>query len=229
MTTRVLDRQAFFDERSRGYAVLRPLRLTRRKRIWTPPVFRVDQGSEGHCVGFGWGNELATSPVRIQGVNNEFAHGLFYGAREIDRAEGRNFPEGATVIAGAKYIKQRGFMDEYRWAFSIDQLIDGVVNEGPSVIGIDWLDGMYDTRPSGLVDVSGSVVGGHCLTIIGYHPGMRIRGEGWLKRHEVFIWINSWGEGYGKRGIGYVPVETVASRLMANGEFCFPIHRRKAA
>jgi hypothetical protein len=228
--SRTFDRVSHFDERSRSYGIAARVAPGQRvRRIWTPPAGRIDQGQEGHCVGFGWANELATSPIRIPNVTDAFAHGMFYGAQGIDREEGRNFADGATVLAGAKYTKNLGFMDEYRWAFTIDEIIDGVIGEGPCVIGVDWYDGMYDTRPSGLVDVSGTIVGGHCITIIGYHPGIRLRGEGWLKRHEVFVWLNSWGTGYGKEGIGYVKVEDLESRLMPNGEFCFPVNRRRAA
>lgn len=229
--TPVLDRQPFFDPRSKDHSIrslLSARTAGRRKRLWTPgPV--IDQGSEGHCVGFGWSLELSSSPVRIPLVTDAFAHAMFYKAQAVDRRESRYYEDGATVLAGAKAVLESGFMDSYRWAFTIDDLIDGIVNEGPCVTGIDWYDGMYGTRPSGMVEVSGSLVGGHCITFVGYHPGMRIRGEGWTKRHEVLIWQNSWGTGYGKRGIGYVKVEDVQNRLMPNGEFCFPIHRKKVA
>lgn len=231
MTTPVLDRIPFFDPRSKEYSIrslFAAANTSGGPRLWTPGP-TIDQGSEGACVGFGWSQELASSPMRVQGIDDAFALEMYRRAQAKDRAEGRFYSSGATVLAGAKAVQELGYQTGYRWAFTIQDLIQGVLQEGPCVTGVDWLDGMYDTRPSGMVDVSGTVVGGHCITIIGYHPGMRIKGEGWMKRHEVFIWKNSWGPSYGKNGIGYLKVEDVANRLFANGEFCFPIHRKKKA
>ena len=227
---RTLDRIPFLDPRNREYGIrsLMTAPPARVKKTWRYPDVRINQGSEGHCVGFGWSNELAGDPVRIGNVDDSFAHGMFRAAQAIDLEEGRNFTDGATVLAGAKAVQRLGYMEEYRWAFGIDDVLSALISQGPVVLGIDWLDGMYETRPSGLVDVSGSVVGGHCITLFGYNPGIRLWKEGFgLKKFEVVAWVNSWGPTYGKRGIGYVKVEDLEKLLAQQGEACVPIHRMR--
>lgn len=219
-----LDRVTQFDERSRSYPVRAALQgVQRKEKRWTPGDV-LDQGSEGACVGFGWSGELEASPVRVKNVDNSFARALYHRAQQLDEWPGEEY-EGTSVLAGAKACKELGMIESYRWAFGIDDLIDAVVGLGPAVLGINWYEGMYETRPSGLVEVTGNTVGGHCILITGYHPKMRIRGEGWLTRHEVLIWQNSWGTGYGRNGFGYVPVEGMEALLKDAGEACVPLSR----
>jgi hypothetical protein len=222
MTTRVLDRKKFFDPRSRAFgiaATTEPLPPIV-KKTWGYPKGRLDQGAEGHCVGFGWSNELAGDPVRIGPVDDAFAHAMFYAAQTEDRKMGNNWSDGASVLAGAKAVKSLGYIEEYRWAFGIDEVLHALMT-GPVVLGVDWYDGMYETDKRGLVNVSGSVVGGHCITSFGFIPKMRFG----LKRIDVVPWVQSWGLGYGRRGIGYLPVEQLATLLSAGGEACVPVHR----
>ena len=191
----------------------------------------LDQGAEGACVGFAWCGELMASPKPIRFDDaDDFARTIYREAQHVDEWPGENY-EGTSVLAGAKVIQASGLIGEYRWAFGVDDVIDTLCapyadGGGPVVIGIPWLDGMYETRPSGLVDVSGSIVGGHALTLIGYHPNMLIRGE--PGRHEVVKWRNSWGSIYGRRGTGYVRVDDL-ERLLASAygaEACVPLARR---
>jgi len=229
VTTPVLDRIPHLDHRSRGFGVSEVVpRQARRESMWRYPENRIDQGAEGACVGFGWANELQGDPVRVAGIGNQFARELYGLSQQIDRERHNlHFPEGATVLAGAKATQQLGYQDAYRWAFGVDQVIDALVGHGPVVLGVNWYAGMYNTRPSGLVEIDGPLVGGHCITLFGYHPGMRIRGEGWFKRHEVVAWVNSWGPSYGVRGIGYVKVEDLDRLLREQGEACVPMHRTR--
>lgn len=221
-----MDRKIHFDERSRAFGIAEEISSQPRvKKVWGYPRFRNNQGAEGHCVGFGWANELNGQPIGFN-FNNADAHQIFYGAQKIDRERHNlHFEDGATVIAGAKEVQRLGFIEGYRWAFGVEQVIDALVGHGPVVLGINWYDGMYETRPSGMVEVSGRLVGGHAITLFGYHPKMRIRGEGWFKRHEVVPWVNSWGSEYGNNGIGYLKIEDLDRLLKEQGEACVPVNR----
>lgn len=225
--TPILDRKKHQDPASRGFGISEKVTgVARSRKIWGYPKFRNDQGQEGHCVGFGWTNELNGDPLQFN-YDNQFAHDVFYGAQKIDReVHNLHFDGGATVLAGAKEIKRRGFMGEYRWAFGIEQTLDALIGHGPVVLGIDWYDGMYETRPSGLVEVTGNIVGGHCITAFGYHPGIRLLREG-FKSYEVVPWVNSWGKSYGRNGIGYIKVEDLARLLANQGDACVPMHRSR--
>ncbi len=189
----------------------------------------LDQGQEGSCVGHGWAAELIGSPRPHKvdaATGHRYAVDIYRRAQLIDEWEGENY-DGTSVLAGAKVVRERGFIDQYRWAFNVEDVKDAVITQGPVVIGIPWYEDMYDTRESGLVEVGGPIVGGHCLTIVGYHPGMRINGEGWNERHKVFRWRNSWGPDYGLNGDGLIRYEDLRDLLQDNGEACVSVGRNK--
>lgn len=230
---RTLDWVSKHDPRSRDYPIRELIgeNVKRRYKAWGSPRERLDQGSEGACVGFGWTHELLASPARaVLGYDaHEFARNVYRGAQRIDQWPGEDY-DGTSVLAGAQTVQRAGFIGGYRWSFGIDDTLDTLCapaseGGGPVVIGIPWYDSMYQTRPGGLVEVGGSLVGGHCLVLTGYHPGIRIREEGWLKRFEVVRWRNSWGRHYGRRGDGYIRVEDLAALLDQQGEACVPVGR----
>lgn len=233
---RALDWRSFHDERSLDYPVREVLSAStpRRKRSWQAHRQRLDQGHEGACVGFGWTAELQAQPAVVGGVSGQigpypaqyFASYLYHKAQQVDDWPGDDY-EGTSVLAGAKAVQAEGYIDSYRWAFTIDDVLDALIELGPVVLGIPWFESMYETRPGGLVEVDGRLVGGHCITLTGYHPRMRIRGEGWRNRFEVCRWRNSWGESYGNRGDGYIRVEDLEVLLWGRygGEACIPLNR----
>ena len=230
---RTLDRVPFFDERSRDYGVraLPSLKASidqSRRRVWTPGPL-LDQGQEGHCVGFGCGGEYGATPVKGK-VDNTIAHGFFAEAQRVDRAEGRNYSDGATVLAGCKAMQRLGLISAYRWCFSIDDVIDALLRHSPVVIGINWYSDMYQTDPSGLVHVGGSLVGGHCIYVHGWWPNH------FSFRDDMFVWQNSWGNEYGMKdaagiptGRGFIRKADLARLLAEDGEAVVFTDRRVAA
>lgn len=186
----------------------------------------IDQGSEGACVGFGWTNELRAKPVPVKFPNPEqFAIGIYKQAQKIDEWPGENY-SGTSVLAGAKICRSLGYIGEFRWAFGIDDVIDTLVTSGPVVLGIPWYESMYETRPSGLIDIGGKKVGGHCILATGYSPKQRFMKEG-LTTFEVVRLRNSWGPEYGVNGNGWIKVEDLAKLLSGKGEACIPVARMK--
>jgi hypothetical protein len=228
MTERILDWVPRHDPRSRDFpisAVVNPTR--RRDKIWANgPI--LDQGQEGACVGFGWAAEAFAAPVRVRleqmrpGIArepNQFARDIYSTAQKIDEWEGEAY-EGTSVLAGAKVMGQIGLVKEYRWAFGIEQVADAVLAKGPVVIGIPWYESMYDTRSDGVVEVSGSVVGGHCLLVVGYRVA-----SGRLDYQDGFLLQNSWGAGWGVNGVGLISKADLAWLLQQQGEACVPTRR----
>ncbi len=224
-----LDWQPRHDPRSLDYPIRARLgTVEERPRMWDTGTV-LDQGREGACVGFGWTAELLASPrpAKVdEPAGNAYALGIYKDAQTIDEWPGETY-SGTSVLAGAKVTTARGHMGEYRWAFGIEDVRDAVIAEGPVVIGIPWHQGMYDTRPSGLVDVDGPLVGGHCILLTGFHPAMRLRGEDWHARFHVFKWRNSWGAQYGVNGSGYIRYEDLAALLSGWGEACVPVNRKQ--
>lgn len=224
---RTFDRLQQFDERSRNFSIAEVVTAVEpRKRYWNPGTV-LDQGREGACVGFGWTTELISSPKPFKvdfAKGNDYALGVYRRARQLDPWEGEDY-EGTSVLAGAKVLQERGYIQNYRWAFGIEQVRDALIAEGPVVLGVNWYDGMYETRPSGLVTIEGSVVGGHCITLTGYNPRARLSGE--KGYHEGFRWKNSWGTEYGVNGLGFIKIEDLARLLNEGGEACVPMLREK--
>lgn len=196
------------------------------KKTWRPgPI--LDQGREGACTGFATAGDLGASPHRVT-VNDALARTIYYRARQIDEWPGENY-EGSSVLAAVKAATELGFYSSYRWAFSITDLRDAVLGLGPAIIGIPWPRNAYQPRPSGLLDISGPVVGGHAILVTGYHPRMRLWRESWTARFEVFRLRNSWGPGYGRRGDAFITADDLAHLLASNGEACIPLVRHTKA
>lgn len=210
----VLDRIPVFDPRSRMYGI-RPLvaGTPSRKTLWPIPApLPLNQGSEGACVGFGWSAQLSVGPI-YNPTTNDYARTYYEDARLIDRAEGRVFSEGASVLAGAKVAQARGLITAYRWAFGVDDVVSALCAQGPVLLGLPWYESMYGTLPDGRVVVNGQLVGGHCILATGFIPAAENK---W--RTDVIQWVNSWGPTYGFNGVGYISRADLASLLSQDGE-----------
>lgn len=219
---RTFDWRPNHDPLSRNYGIADVVSgVEKRPVLWTPGVV-IDQGKEGACVGFGWTAELLAMPENYDvdiPTAEKFALSIYRRAKILDDFPGENY-NGTSVLAGAKALHELGYIGSYRWAFSVDEVRDAVISEGPVVLGISWYDSMYETDAWGLVKIGGKKVGGHCITVVGYDPAMEIHGQDGPQ--EVFIWRNSWGQDYGKNGDGYIKYDDLKSLLADRGEACVP-------
>lgn len=221
---RTLDQRTRHDPRSLNHLVsdrLTPVPV--RSKFWTPGR-TLDQGEEGACTAFGVTGDALASPARVnrvQGkpVDNDFAFAGYNRIKQLDEFPGEDY-EGSSVNAAMKWYRELGAIDAWWWCTTMDDLIQALIQLGPAVIGIAWREGMYETRPDGLVDVSGKEVGGHCLTVNGYSPRYKKLGE-------VIRWKNSWGNVYGVNGQGYVKVDDFAALAFSgDGEVAIPVGRK---
>lgn len=223
---RTFDWVSRHDERSRNYSIRTLVEKPALKsRMWLQGVV-LDQGAEGACVGFGWTASLLAKPNQPKPQppvlpTETFARNVYYQARFVDEWPGESY-EGTSVLAGAKILQARGLIDSYYWCFGIEDVKQAVVWAGPVVLGIPWYDSMYETQPNGVVQIGGRLVGGHCITLTGYHPRAMIDGQ----RMEVFRWRNSWGTEYGKNGSGFIRAADLATLLADQGEACVPVNKR---
>lgn len=205
------------DPRSRLFPAVRGADRSRKPRSYTWRITRagvLDQGREGACVGFGWAAELAARPVEVADVDDAYALRLYWQAQGIDRAAGRHYPEGATMLAGAKAVQRAGRVEGYRWAFGLQDVLVTLGYYGPVVLGIEWREGMYEAR-GGQLRVEGDVVGGHCILARGVS----------VPRRAVLL-RNSWGPGWGVRGDAWVGWDDLDGLLRRDGEACIPEVRR---
>jgi hypothetical protein len=223
-----LDRLPEVDERNADFPIRAalPRRVPLRGRTWVCRP-RLNQYNEGACVGFGWSHELAATPVSLHTLTTEpFARSLYREAQRVDEWAGEDY-EGTSVLAAAKVLTAWGYLAEYRWALDIDDAVDTLVAYGPLVMGTDWTPSMFDTRPSGLLEVSGLGVGGHCWLARGIILKPRLKGE--RIAEPVVRCVNSWGNTWGVNGEFYLKVSDW-ERLIKGlgrwpGDACVPVQR----
>lgn len=212
---RTFDWKPRFDEKSRSFPIrtLIPAGVAPQYKLWHFGP-QLDQGSEGACVGFGWAAEAGASPVRVKNITDDFARGIYQEAKRIDEWEGEDY-EGTSVLAGAKVMKSRGFITEYRWCFSLNDVLLALSYEGPVVLGLNWYEGMFDTNAKNFITPTGNWVGGHC-----------IMARGISVKYERILLRNSWGKDWGSRGGAYLSFSDLDRLLHESGEACVPVGRK---
>lgn len=221
---RRLDRIPKFDERSRSFPIRNAREVAGKKPrgyTWSCKVWN-DQGAEGACVGFGVGHELCARPAAVKNINAKFSREqLYWEAQKIDEWQGGAYPgaspfyEGTSVLAGVKVAHRLGYMESYRWAFGMEDLILGVGYAGPAVIGVNWYSGMFDTDASGFIHVTGRIEGGHCTLVHSVSV-----------KDKFFRIHNSWGRSWGVDGEAKISFADMERLLDEDGEACFFVGRR---
>lgn len=209
---RHLGRIPEFDERSRAYPI-RALAtaLPLRTRIWDCSTY-LDQGLEGACVGFSMSHEIAAAPVKGL-VDNAYAQMVYHEAKKIDPWPGEDY-DGTSVLAGVKTLQTLGWISEYRWAFSTEDVLGTLSNVGPVVLGMNWYEGMWEPDEDGYIHPTGDMVGGHAILALGYD----------LTKNAVRL-HNSWGQNWGQNGRAWLKAEDLTRLLSEDGEACVPLVR----
>lgn len=221
-----LDRLKEWDPKNEDYPIrtlLAPAEASEpRSYTWSMPTV-LDQGSEGSCVGHGWAHELLARPAKSPAfVDHSYAkEKIYWEAQRIDSWEGGSYPsaspfyEGTSVLAGAKVCKDKGWFTEYRWAFTLDEVIAAIGYKGPIVVGVNWYDGMFNVDQKGFVRVTGRIAGGHCVL--------------WNKvniKEEYIGFPNSWGIRWGINGYGRISFADAERLIQEDGDMCIPVGRK---
>lgn len=210
-----LDRVVQFDEESRNYPIRTLVEGQGLRTKWWGHTVVLDQGREGACVGFAWAHELDATPVAIQGMTDARALEFYRRAQQIDEWPGENY-SGTSVLAGAKAVQEQDYLDEYRWAFGVEDVLLTLSNHGPVILGINWYESMYSPDPNQYIRPGGRIAGGHAIEVIAYSHEAR---EIWL--------LNSWGPNWGWNGLCRMKVRDLDRLLSEDGEVCVPVLRRE--
>lgn len=220
---RRLARLIQFDDRSRKYPVRAVISAKDPRSYTWSCESHLDQGQEGACVGYSLVHELIARPSCVTGVNGKFAREqVYWEAQKIDEYKGGEYPgakprsEGTSVLAGVKIIQKLGYISEYRWAFSLKDLVLAVGYKGPAVLGLNWYESMYDINSCGHLHVSGELAGGHAILCKGVDV-----------KSKTFTLHNSWGKRWGRGGDALITWKEMERLLHEQGEVCIPVIRRK--
>lgn len=203
-----LGRLPSFDERDNQYLLPRRAEATTiASRYWNVPTV-LDQMDTPHCVGFSCWNWLRTGPI----VNKPpfSPSDLYHAAQLIDEWEGVDY-EGTSVRAGFKWMKSKGYVGEYRWAFNAEAIVEHLLTTGPIVVGTVWTKGMFMPHNlTGLIDdIGGDPIGGHAYLLAGASRN----------RKQTRV-VNSWGRGWGDNGRAWLSFEALDWLMSQDGEAC---------
>jgi hypothetical protein len=223
VTDKRLGRHVEFDPKSADYrvrGVVPPVKQSvLRGKAWYITEM-LDQGipldvpgwDPSSCTGFSAGYDLIASPQRVRDITPLVCFKIYTNGKLYDYWDGEDY-EGSSVLGIAKGLKELGYIGEYRWAFNIDEALNGLSWLGSLVVGTDWLESMFDPLPSGLLRVEGSaseVAGGHAYMInrimLTKQYIRKLLGKGEPIREGVpLLGIHqSWGKGWGTGGRGLI-------------------------
>lgn len=186
----------------------------------------LDQDITPKCVMFSAATALGAAPVTysrnplkivqqpIKESANDAWMDLYDWAQAHDEWPGVDY-EGTSVRAGQEYLRLIGRSSGYVWARNLAEAKDyiGRVGSAPIILGIDWLEQMSEpelVKGAYYLKVGGPVVGGHAICCLWFD-----------KPKKAWKLQNTWGEGWGDRGVAYLRDEDFDYLVFqANGEAC---------
>lgn len=231
-----LDRLPYLDPRSRAFPIraLLPDTVALRSRTW-PVRWGLDQSREGACTSFALAHnrvgrprpkKIAATPAEAEAL----ARRLYRRSQQIDEWPGESY-EGTSALAACKAWQEAGLLAEYRWAFGIDDLIATLSTHGPVCAATEWLDGMFAPDSRGLLEVDGSIAGGHMYALHGValrpHRSRLWKATG--EREPLVLGWQSWGDDWGPLGALFAVRAADMERLLKGirwpGECVVPLDR----
>jgi hypothetical protein len=98
---------------------------------------------------------------------------------------------GSDGRSMAKALAARGVIEEYVWGWTLEDVVDWLVDRGPVMLGSVWKDSMMNVSTEGIirVDKTAPARGGHetCLRRVD-------------KRRGLVLLLNSWGKHFNAKG-----------------------------
>jgi len=172
----------------------------------TPKYWRSNWfGDQKHipaCVGFAWVHWLEAVPHR-QFLN---PIGVYNLCKHFDEWEGTNY-DGTSVRAGAKVLRELGFLKTFAFFEIAEEVAQFVSNNGPVVVGVNLYRGMLQPNEKGQMTLKGKRLGGHAMLVDGVKPG-------WVRIK------NSWSRKWAKRGRAWLSFKDLQRLLDEDGEAC---------
>ncbi len=194
--------------------------------VTRPPIAQKDwwadgwwgnQGNTPYCCAYSWVHILEDGPVVQDSIPGRsvpmFMPEKFYSqCKLIDGLPSSS--QGTTILAGAQVAKKLGLINEYRWAKTVDEVVDALIIFGPVIAGTHWYDGM-NADSNGVMRATGRIIGGHAYVINGVDT-----------KKELVRVKNSYGKTWGKQGYGYLSFDNLDKLLKNGGEICVPFEKK---
>lgn len=166
----------------------------------------MDQGNTYACVGYALAALLKAEPFRQSYDPKK----IYQEARKLDNTPG----EGVALDKGVEYLKKEGYIDGIYWTESPKEVVDYINTKSPVIFSTPWFRGMDKPEKDGRIVVEGPYVGAHAY--------MGFRWDGEKKR----LWImNSYGEGWGLDGTGYLTYSDLGKLLKKDAIACALIEK----
>jgi C1A family cysteine protease len=135
--------------------------------------------------------------------------------QKLDEWPGEDY-EGTSVRAFYKWLKSKGFITEYRWAFDCETVVNHVLGVGPIQMGTIWDESMSNPDRWGYIapNTSNTDDSGHAWIIVGANRDAR-NPDGTRGRVTM---VNSWGINWGRRGRAFITFEDLEALIKLDGE-----------
>lgn len=180
-------------------------------RYWYSPVC-LDQGPVPQCVGYSTKTMLMNGPVR-QTDPDPTPKALYDYAQRHDAWPGEGY-DGTSVRAGMKAAVHFGKVTEYRWAFTVEDVVRWLLTNGPLVVGFSWFSGMSRPDADGFMRPTGETEGGHAFGLIGANREQRkVRA------------LNNWGRDWCEDGKAWLSFDALEYLLNDAGEAACAVER----
>lgn len=178
----------------------------------------LNQGALGACTGYSGASTMGSGKYWDEGVdvldptnpdpNSVYAVGLYSDATKIDPFHGAYPPTdtGSNGLAVAKVLQGRGLISGYIHATSLEAALTAI-SESPCSAGVEWRTGMFKPDPDGRVRLTGTLAGGHQITM----------DEIDVENKRVWF-TNSWGPYWGVQGRAYFTWEDFGILLGRYGD-----------
>lgn len=208
------------DERDEKY-LLRALTGTPRLdslatyKYWHSPAC-LDQGNVPQCVGYSTKTMLINSPARQTGTSPTPKE-LYDYAQRNDEWPGEDYG-GTSIRAGMKAAVHYGKVTEYRWAFTLEDVVTWLLTNGTLVLGTTWTSGMSQPHRGkdgrSWIEPTGAYEGGHAYSLNGVNRTQR----------KVRV-LNNWGRSYGDDGFVWMSFDSLEYLLQDHGEAACPVEK----
>lgn len=203
-----------------------PSGLPEGSRHYSPGAV-LDQGETGTCVAHGWTSRANGAPIkqtlpyspydlyrRIVAIDEWTQNDTEAGAPDA------SLQFGTSVRAGAKVLQSQGYLQQYLWAESAEDVRAWhLAGFGSVVLGLWWYTDMFLTDSQGFVKATGFKEGGHCVVTTGWND--RVRHNGRIVQACRFQ--NSWGREFGQSGRAWISMSDLHALITDEGEACAPV------